>query len=432
MNISKVDIIIVGGGCSGVLVACQLLLKASKPIEIVLFEKHAHLGAGVAYSTTCNKHVLNVPNQGMSAFAQHKNHFIKWLEVNCYPSEALGFTPRQLYAGYLRDCLKEAMQIGSKVGATLKIVHDEVVELLPIVNSGWSILSKKGIAYKANSVVLALGIFLRPHKQQPITATSTIAIIGSGLSMADAILKLKQDKHRGEITVFARNGSLPMAHDLRSYSMLPAIEWSVIMSLLQTYKQFKNHLKEYCSDADYPWQALIDSLRPYTQQLWQHWDLHDKQQFLRHLRSRWDAHRHRVAPQIAVELQTLLQQGFFKLKHAAVANLQTTDDGFLSYCDLPSQIVRADHFDSIIDCAGLISDYTKIDSELLQRMFRQEIIAAGPLNRGLQATPNGKLADGLYTLGFALHGVLWESIAVPELRTQAEAIATALNLEITA
>lgn len=424
------DIVIIGGGCSGILVVCQLLIKATKPTQIVLFEKHAHLGEGVAYSTTCKWHILNVPNQRMSAFAQHKDHFINWLKANSYPHEPLGFSPRQLYAAYLRDCLKEALQIGAKVGATLKILHDTVVEVLPVVNSGWSLLSKNATSYKAKSVVLALGIFQRAHKQHTITTASTVAIIGSGLSMADAILKLKLDKHRGAITVFARNGSLPLAHDLSSYSMLPAIEWPVVMSLSQTYKQFKNKLREYCSDSDYPWQALIDSLRPYTQQLWQHWDLHDKQQFLRHLRSRWDLHRHRVAPQIAAELQTLLQQGFFKLKHAAVANLQSTDDGFLSYCDLPSQVIRAQHFDSIIDCAGLISDYTKTNSELLQRLFRQEIITPGPLNRGLQAGANGKLANGLYTLGFALHGMLWESIAVPELRVQAEEIANALNLEI--
>lgn len=430
MNTLTVDIVIVGGGCSGILVACQLLTKATQPLEIVLFEKSAHLGTGVAYSTTCKLHVLNVPNQRMSAFAEQKDHFIKWLETNSYPSEPLGFSPRQLYAVYLRDCLKEAMQLGAKNGVSLKIVHDEITEVLPVVNFGWSLLPKKGAAYKAKFVVLALGIFQRTHKQQPITATSNVAIIGSGLSMADAILKLKQDKHRGEITVFARNGSLPLAHNLESYSMLPAIEWPVVMSLPQTYRQFKQKLKEYCVDSGYPWQALIDSLRPYTQQLWQHWYLHDKQQFLRHLRSRWDLHRHRIAPQIASELQTLLKQRFFKLKHAAVANLNNTDDGFLSYCDLPSQIVRAQHFDSIIDCAGLISDYTKANSELLQRLFRQEIIMPGPLNRGLRAGASGKLAAGLYTLGFALHGMLWESIAVPELRVQAEEIAVALNLEI--
>ncbi len=425
MKISKTDVVIVGGGCCGLLVACQLLLQATKPISIVMFEKQEHIGTGVAYATTCQLHILNVPNKGMSAFAEQKDHFIKWLEKNSYPCEPLGFTPRQIYAIYLRDCLKDAMQIGAMIGATLNIVHDEIVELLPVLSSGWSLLSKTGISYKAKFVVLALGIFIRSHKQHIIKADASVAIIGSGLSMADAILKLKLDKHRGKITVFARNGSLPLVHDLRSYGMLNAIEWPVILSLLQAYKQFKRNFKEYCLNSDYPWQALIDSLRPYTQQLWQHWNASDKQQFLRHLRSSWDAHRHRVAPQVANELEKLSQQGFFELKHAAVVNLQTTDDGFLSYCDLPSHVARAQHFDTIIDCAGLINDYTKVNSVLLECLFRQEIITPGPLNRGLQADSHGKLAEGLYTLGFALHGVLWESIAVPELRVQAEYIAGA-------
>jgi uncharacterized NAD(P)/FAD-binding protein YdhS len=58
------------------------------------------------------------------------------------------------------------------------------------------------------------------------------------------------------------------------------------------------------------------------------------------------------------------------------------------------------------------------------------LIRPGPANLGIDAQPNGAIidrdgasSDVLYTLGSTMRGVLWEVIAVPEIRVQAERLA---------
>ena len=62
-------IIIVGGGASGVLLACHLLRDDDEAIRVTLIEKRPTIGRGMAYSTAQPGHLLNVRATNMSAFA---------------------------------------------------------------------------------------------------------------------------------------------------------------------------------------------------------------------------------------------------------------------------------------------------------------------------------------------------------------------------
>jgi uncharacterized NAD(P)/FAD-binding protein YdhS len=65
--------------------------------------------------------------------------------------------------------------------------------------------------------------------------------------------------------------------------------------------------------------------------------------------------------------------------------------------------------------------------------MRRGLIRPGPAQLGIDALPNGAIIgqDGtasgvLHTLGSTMRGVLWEVLAVPEIRMQAERLARAL------
>jgi uncharacterized NAD(P)/FAD-binding protein YdhS len=67
---------------------------------------------------------------------------------------------------------------------------------------------------------------------------------------------------------------------------------------------------------------------------------------------------------------------------------------------------------------------------LIKNLMRRGLISPGPAGLGLDAQPNGAIIgrDGtasriLYTLGSPMKGVLWEVIAAPEIRVQAEQLA---------
>src|SRR5271163_750678 len=76
---SQRTIVIVGGGASGSLVAIQLLKRAAWPSRIIVVEPRTELGAGIPYSTAYISHLLNVPAEGMSAFEDDPQHFLRWL-----------------------------------------------------------------------------------------------------------------------------------------------------------------------------------------------------------------------------------------------------------------------------------------------------------------------------------------------------------------
>ena len=79
----NVSVAIAGGGASGTLLAAALV-RRSASARVVIIEPRARLGAGVAYSTDCTAHLLNVPAQGMTAFPDDPQHFVRWLRENGY------------------------------------------------------------------------------------------------------------------------------------------------------------------------------------------------------------------------------------------------------------------------------------------------------------------------------------------------------------
>jgi uncharacterized NAD(P)/FAD-binding protein YdhS len=87
----------------------------------------------------------------------------------------------------------------------------------------------------------------------------------------------------------------------------------------------------------------------------------------------------------------------------------------------------------VINCIGPESNYSRVDQPLVRNLMERGLIRPGPANLGVDALPNGAVigrdgrsSDVLYTLGSTMRGVLWEVIAVPEIRVQAERLARLL------
>jgi uncharacterized NAD(P)/FAD-binding protein YdhS len=69
----------------------------------------------------------------------------------------------------------------------------------------------------------------------------------------------------------------------------------------------------------------------------------------------------------------------------------------------------------------------------VRNLLRRGLIRPGPAHIGLDATPAGAImgrggapSGHLFTLGPIMKGVLWEVLAVPEIRVQAQRLATQL------
>ena len=103
-------IAIVGGGCSGLLVAVNLFRQGFQG-RVTVIEPRSRLGAGLAYSTSVIQHLLNVPAGKMSALPEQPGHFLEWLRANHWPdAKPDSLAPRKLYGQYLQEVLKQALR----------------------------------------------------------------------------------------------------------------------------------------------------------------------------------------------------------------------------------------------------------------------------------------------------------------------------------
>ncbi|MBW4674850.1 MAG: FAD/NAD(P)-binding protein [Desmonostoc geniculatum HA4340-LM1] len=230
LTVSPVTIAIIGGGFSGSLVAANLLRHATTPLTIKLIERNSEVGRGVAYGTPVDCHLLNVPAGKMSAFPDEPNHFLNWLHSNGHQQvTACTFVPRRVYGDYVQATLKAA-QDNASANVQLERIIDEAIAI-ETKSSNTIIYLSSGQCLDVQKAVLALGnfpaILPKPiaslNKQYVKDAWSSSAIanlnpedaillVGTGLTMVDTVVALRQQGFQGKIHAVSRHGLMPCRH----------------------------------------------------------------------------------------------------------------------------------------------------------------------------------------------------------------------------
>ena len=456
---SEKCITIIGGGFSGTLTAVQLLRQAPFPVCVKLINTGFPFGKGVAYSAESNLHLLNVRASRMSAFPHIPGHFVNWLEKQpdvaqfCMPGENLAhaFMPRRIFGQYVAHILENALD-KMPAGCRLIVIEDEAVSIKPTKEKRYEVTLKNGPAFETEKVVLALGNFLpeklrglsgevlqsgryfgNPWHREAIESlepTKPVMLVGTGLTMVDVVLSLLEQKFAGKIIAVSPKGFLPLVH--RQTNPYPDFrkELEPPYNLDQLYGSVKKHIRKALTQGS-SCEALIDSLRPQTQQIWQGLSKKDKQKFLRHLSSLWGVFRHRISGQIADRIQAALDSGQLEVIAGRVKSAEMQNDELqVTVKARGRQQNQTLNVQRLINCTGPQTDYTRIASPLIQNLVSQKIIIPDELRLGLQALPDGRLIQengkpscALFTIGTALRGALWESTAVPEISEQAAHLA---------
>ncbi len=445
-------ITIIGGGASGTLLAVNLLNTAGdKPVEINLIERRSRVGRGVAFGTDQTSHLLNVPAAKMGAFPDDIEHFHKWLTANGHGYDSHAFVPRKLFSEYLRDLLREASENKPQT-AQLNFIDDEAVSIR-IANDEATIGLRSKHTVMSDQVILAFGNFAPPHPSVPdlsftsaekyfqdpwskrlyetIKPTDSIFVIGTGLSMIDVAMHYHQHGHQGQFTAISTRGLLPALHELGHTYPAFSDELFPAKRITDVFKVVRKHFAN-AEATGLNWRAVIDSLRPATQRIWLELPLAEKRYFMQHLSRYWNVARHRVPPEAGEMLEAMAESGKLGVLRGRLKSIVFEDGKFT----LKYSTGGAEHTvsaNALVNCIGSQSDFNKVDSDLLRDLLGSGLLQTDPLPFGINATPEGSLigADGLesdklFTLGTALKGILWESTAIPEIRTQAKQLALKL------
>lgn len=433
------DVLIVGGGASGAILAMHLATAAS--LRIVLADWEGSFGRGLAYRTRQPLHLLNTRSTDMSVWPEQPNDFVDWLSEHNHRF-GQGFVPRGIYGDYLEARFHEA--VGGAKGR-LTVLQAEVSSLAYVHGAGIDADLAGRSPIRARHVVLATGHNPPSASRQrwigdpwdqgalaSIPADGDVLLLGTGLTAMDVLVSLLAQGHRGKIIALSRRGLLPRAHGSASHS--EAIDSGALChgELSKRLFAFRRLQRE-----GHGWAHIMHTLRPHNTDIWQRLDEVRRGRFLRHLRPWWDVHRHRMPQQIARLSEDAVERGQLSVMagrllraEAGPAGMQVTlhPRGEASSESLTVQ--------QIVDCRGSVCGPNPT-SPLLTKLKDDGLIETDILGLGITVSKRStasatgtREAGRIHILGPPARGFFWESTAIPDIRRLAASMSSRLVAEL--
>jgi hydroxyacylglutathione hydrolase len=453
-------IVIIGGGFSGAMTAYHLLRQEHVACAVTVVEPN-ELGLGLAYSTPCAEHLLNVCAGGMSALLDEPDHFFNYAKEKDPTVQITDFLPRKFFGKYVQELLSSAVSEKADFHS-FDLVSQRAVDIEDVESRGLKVFLSNGQALEADIAVLALGNLAggKPAwlDQLPMTnthyihnpwnkvaidtiqKTDSVLLVGTGLTAVDKVIELTVGGHVGPILAASRHGLLPRRHlDIpdvhpQQVNLNGDRQWQ--NSALEALK----YVRQLASQAAH-WQAGVDSVRSITQKWWGNLALAEKRNFMRHLQTYWDVHRHRMAPWIANQIEATEKSGQLRILSGGIKRLCANDQSKIEVT-IQERYLEPQTFlvDYVINCTGPQLKLKAIDSPLMANLHKRGLIAPDQTGAGINCEASGMIRDQqgqlnprLFAIGPQLKAVLLESVAVPELKGQAQELARLVcNMQETA
>ena len=447
MRKAPLTLCVVGGGFTGVAAAIACLARLDRPFRLVVVEPSGSLGRGLAYGAHHPLHLLNVRTRDLSVRAGQPGDFLNWAfrqldqgenHAGLHDGLAHTFLPRQLFGEYVRQRFFETVEARGDV--ELKLINAVATSCIEN-RDHFRLHFDRAEPLDADIVLLATAYGLPPSSgkgalapfdvvpRDQLAEASSMALIGSGLTMVDVLLSTRRDGFQGKVTVISRRGQLPRLHAAKG--VLPqqiGLPRSKRVSVLTSAVAIACQAAEAHGT---PWQAIMNGLRSSLQDIWQGLAVEEQARFLRHVRPFWDAHRHRLPIEVHARLQQEFSEGRAVLLRGNVTGVERDAQGFtLTVKRRGSERAEMMTADLAFVCAGFRPD---LESSLIKSLVSQGVARQDAHRLGLAVERNGQVlrkdssaARGLFALGPLCQGSLWEITAVPEIVSQCDAAAQSI------
>jgi uncharacterized NAD(P)/FAD-binding protein YdhS len=461
MNPAERSVAIIGGGFTGAACAVHMARAATAPLTIEIVEPRERVGGGVAYGSAAREHRINVPSDRMSVFSESPRHFSEWLDRNGFrDADPEGWTPagyfysrRQVFGDYMAD-LVERTHRSNPSGSTVRQIHGRV-EAIDRIDNGFSVTidpPQPPRTYAAalisathaapsfkwplrNGAAAARHLCLDPWREEALSAIpdrARVLILGTGLTMADVVVTLRDRGHVGKILAVSRRGLLPRTHGEFDNSLDFLGGAGLPKTALEVLSLTRRKIGE-AEAAGLTWRAALDSLRRALPEVWPNLPASERKKALRFLRAFWDVHRYRMSPQVAGLIERGVAAGWFTVSAGRVGAIGCDGDRLEVSWTPHGAAMRVEAFDAVVNCTGPDSDLSRSDNPFFRSLLDRGLAKADPFGLGLavdgeaRVIPAKGAADPLLRVAGPLaRGHFGEVMGLPEVSAHARLVAETL------
>jgi uncharacterized NAD(P)/FAD-binding protein YdhS len=430
------QVVIVGGGFSGIAAAYHLLKEGGPDLRIHVVEMGPWLGRGIAYGVESDVFRLNVPASRMSIDPGQPDDFVKFASAEDRPN---AFLARATYGEYVVARLHGAIRSAK---AKIRVWRDEAVAVTPT-----HVALRSGLQLEAKAVVLATGLVPRVVKTlfdprvidawdecalSTLPRHGRIALVGSGLSALDVVAFLEAQRFEGHVTLVSPRGLLPFAHHASGHAGARKVEDEQLQKAPRELRALMRWIRRHIEDtvaAGQPWQCAMDGIRPHVASLYRSLSPRDRVRFVRHVRPYWDVLRHRAPAESIERVDAWERAGRLTRIAGRLTFEKTAGPRVAVMIHRRNGQATAAELDAVVRCVGPALRFAEAETPLLKSLLDSGL-ARDAHGLGLETDATGRVVDAtgetsdrVFAIGSLQRASHWETTAVPDIAPHAQAIA---------